>query len=128
MRVSEDIKITEDMVIQFSELSGDKNPIHLDDEYAKNSVFGKKIVHGILLVSFFSKLIADKYPGEGSIYLSQNVHFKNPCFINDTITVIVELNEKIKNKYYLKTSIVRDNITLIEGDAVILKKEQNETH
>jgi 3-hydroxybutyryl-CoA dehydratase len=128
MRVSEDIKITEDMVIQFSELSGDKNPIHLDDEYAKNSVFGKKIVHGILLVSFFSKLIADKYPGEGSIYLSQNVYFKNPCFINDTITVIVELNEKIKNKYYLKTSIVRDDITLIEGDAVILKKEQNETH
>ena len=80
MRVSEKITITDKMVRDFSELVGDKNPIHLDDEYSKNSIFGKRIVHGMLLSSFFSKIIATNYPGEGSIYLKQDLNFKNPDF------------------------------------------------
>lgn len=122
MRVSEKITITDKMVRDFSELSGDKNPIHLDDECSKNSIFGKRIVHGMLLSSFFSKIIATNYPGEGSIYLKQDLNFKNPCYINDEIEIVVELDKKENNKYYLKTKIIRDDIEIIEGDAIVLKK------
>ena len=122
MRVSEKITITDKMVRDFSELVGDKNPIHLDDEYAKNSIFGKRIVHGMLLSSFFSKIIATTYPGEGSIYLKQDLNFKNPCYINDEIEIVVELDKKENNKYFLKTKIIRDNIEIIDGNAIVLKK------
>lgn len=122
MRVSEKITITDKMVRDFSELSGDKNPIHLDDECSKNSIFGKRIVHGMLLSSFFSKIIATNYPGEGSIYLKQDLNFKNPCYINDEIEIVVELDKKENNKYYLKTKIIRDDIEIIEGNAIVLKK------
>ena len=72
---------------------------------------------------FFSKLISEQYPGHGSIYLNQSLSFISPCFIGDTINVVISLNKKIKNKYYLKTTIYGlDNIKLIEGDALILKK------
>jgi 3-hydroxybutyryl-CoA dehydratase len=122
MRVSEKITITDKMVRDFSELVGDKNPIHLDDEYSKNSIFGKRIVHGMLLSSFFSKIIATTYPGEGSIYLKQDLNFKNPCYINDEIEIVVELDKKENNKYFLKTKIIRDNIEIIDGNAIVLKK------
>lgn len=123
MLVSEKIKITEEMVIGFSELIGDKNPLHLDDEYCANTKFKKPIVHGMFLSSFFSKLISEKYPGPGSIYLSQNLSFISPCFIDDTINVVIELNEKINSKYYLKTIIYDlDNNKIIEGEALILKR------
>ena len=122
MRFSEKITITDKMVRDFSELSGDKNPIHLDDEYSKNSIFGKRIVHGMLLSSFFSKIIATNYPGEGSIYLKQDLNFKNPCYINDEVEIVVELDKKENNKYYLKTKIIRDNIEIIDGNAIVLKK------
>lgn len=122
MRVSEKIIITDKMVRDFSELSGDKNPIHLDDEYSKNSIFGKRIVHGMLLSSFFSKIIATNYPGEGSIYLKQDLNFKNPCYINDEIEIVVELDRQENNKYYLKTKIIRDDVEIIDGNAIVLKK------
>jgi len=122
MQFSEKITITDKMVRDYSELSGDENPIHLDDEYSKNSIFGKRIVHGMLLSSFFSKIIATNYPGEGSIYLKQDLNFKNPCYINDEVEIVVELDKKENNKYYLKTKIIRDNIEIIDGNAIVLKK------
>jgi 3-hydroxybutyryl-CoA dehydratase len=112
MRVSEKILISEDMVKDFSELSGD----------AKSTIFGKRVAHGMLLSSFFSRLISEVYPGKGSIYLQQNLIFKNPCFINDEIEVIVELDKKDGNKFFLKTIIFKDDEILIEGNAIILKK------
>lgn len=122
MRVSEKIKISNDMVIKFAEVTGDVNPIHLDDEYAKKTIFKKRIVHGMLLVSFFSKLIANKYPGDGSIYLQQDVNFKNPCYIDDEVEVIVELIKNENNKFFLNTEVIRDGLTLVIGSALIIKK------
>lgn len=121
MRVSEKIKITDSIISKFSEVSGDKNPIHLNDDYAKKSRFGKRIAHGMLLASFFSKLISEKYPGEGSIYLKQELNFKNPCFIDDEIEIIIELINKDKNKYQLKTEIYRNDTLLIDGNALVIK-------
>ena len=91
MVVSEKIKITDEMVIRFSELTGDKNPLHLDSDYCANTKFKKPIVHGMFLSSFFSKLISEKYPGPGSIYLSQNLSFISPCFVGDTINVVITI-------------------------------------
>ena len=68
-------------VKMFSSLSGDNNPIHIDDKEAIKSGFPEKIVHGILAASIFSSIIANELPGPGSIYLSQNLNFKRPIFI-----------------------------------------------
>lgn len=122
MRVFEKIKITNDMVFNFSEVTGDKNPIHLNEEYSKNTIFKKRVVHGMLLVSFFSKLIANRYPGEGSIYLEQNVKFIKPCYIDDEIEVSIELVKTEKNKFFLNTKILKDGLILVDGEAVVLKK------
>jgi 3-hydroxybutyryl-CoA dehydratase len=75
------------------------NPVHLDDEYAKNSIFKKRIAHGMLLGGYISSIIANEYPGEGSIYLQQTLNFLNPCYIGDEIEVVIELIEQKKYKY-----------------------------
>lgn len=122
MEVSETITVTDEMVRQFAELTGDRNPIHLDDDYASKSIFGKRIVHGMLLGGFISKMIATDYPGEGSIYLNQNLNFKSPCFIGDIITVQIKLIKKERTKYTLDTKVLRKNTILIEGEAFVIKK------
>jgi 3-hydroxybutyryl-CoA dehydratase len=122
MRVSKKFKITEDIVNNFAIISQDFNPIHLDEEYAKKSIFQKKITHGMLLGSYISGLIANEYPGEGSIYLEQSLSFKNPCFIGDEVEVIVELIYQENYKYKLSTKVLRKDIILVEGEALILKR------
>ena len=117
-------KVTEDDVNQFSMISGDINPIHLDDEYAKGTRFGKRIAHGILVASHISALIANKLPGEGSILLSQTLKFLSPVYLDDTIKTIVKVT-KIKGKIYTldcKCSN-QDEILVLEGIAKILKEE-----
>ena len=122
MEVSEKIIITNDMVHKFAEVSGDRNSIHIDDEYASKTIFGKRIVHGMLLSSLFSKMIAETYPGKGSIYLNQSLNFKNPCYINDEVVVTIKLLNEIDGKYTLRTTIHRDDIILVHGDALVLKR------
>jgi len=122
MEVSKSIEITEELVYNFAKLSGDNNPIHLDEDYAKKTIFGKRIAHGMLLSSFFSTLIAEKLPGPGSIYLSQNLSFKKPCFIGDTIKVVVSLSKRENKKYFLDTIIMNSSHEIIvEGNALVLK-------
>lgn len=123
MEVKERIVVTKDMVIAFADVSGDCNPIHLDEEAAALGIFGKPIAHGILLASFFSKVIALRYPGPGSIYLSQQLDFKAPCFVGDEIEVTVKLGEQQGKIYVLDTLITDiDNKILVTGTAKILKK------
>lgn len=123
MVYNEKIKITQEMVNSFSEVSGDKNPIHLDEEYCKTTIFKKPIAHGILLSSFFSKIIAEKYPGPGSIYLRQYLNFLKPCFVGEEIEVIVSLNSVENGKYELNTKILNSiGEILINGEALVLKR------
>jgi len=123
MEVSRFIEITPKLVSEFAKLSGDSNPIHLDSEYAKTTVFKKPIAHGMLLGSFFSTLIAQDYPGAGSVYLSQELNFLAPCFVGDTINVRVGLITQENFKYLLSTQIYNSNNDLIvDGKALILKK------
>ena len=112
-------------VIEFSEISGDKNPIHIDPNYAASSVFGAPIVQGLFVASLFSKIIANHLPGAGSIYLHQSLDFKSPIYHERNViarVVILSLRED-KPIYELKTTCIDDaGKLLIDGHAVVLKK------
>lgn len=106
----------------FSELSLDINPVHLDEEFAKASIFKQPIVHGILVSGLISSVIANHLPGPGSIYLGQTLNFKSPVYHNEIVKASVEI-EKIredKNIYHLKTIVSKENgVVAIDGQAVI---------
>jgi len=86
-------KFTEDDVQQYAELSTDRNPIHLDEEYASNTQFKSRIVHGMLVGSLFSALLGQKLPGEGAIYMAQNIKFKAPVYLDKLVIASVEITE-----------------------------------
>lgn len=114
--------ITEEMINGFAEYTGDKNPIHLDEKYAENSVFKKRIAHGFLIGSLISSVLGNDFPGNGTIYLSQSMKFLKPVFIGDTITVSIDVTE-ITDKNWLKIKtlcINQDMRTVIDGEAVII--------
>ncbi len=105
-----DVNITASLVDDFSKISGDFSPIHVNDEFAKSTKFERKIVHGMLLASFLSRMVGMYIPGKDAIYASQTLEFRNPCFIGDKITVssvvtdksestkIIKIESKISNK------------------------------
>ena len=90
--------LTEEDVLLFAQVSGDINPVHLDEDFAKSTPFGGRIAHGIWSASLVSAAIATELPGPGSIYLGQNLKFKRPVYINDTLTVELEIKEKIDKR------------------------------
>jgi 3-hydroxybutyryl-CoA dehydratase len=114
---------SENDVLTFASLSQDDNPIHLDKEYAKNSIFGNRVIHGVLLLSMFSKIFGTIYPGRGGIYLSQTSKFIKPAFIGDEIRAKVTLiafdNHK-KRGIFLCETFNRQNHLLLTGEAKIL--------
>lgn len=114
--------ITELDVINFSEISLDTNPLHLDEEYAKNTIFKGKIVHGILGAGLISGVIGTKLPGKGAIYLSQNLKFLAPVRIGDTIRAEVKVIDldKEKRKEGLKTICInQEGVIVIDGEAKV---------
>ena len=114
--------ITELDVINFSEISLDTNPLHLDEEYAKNTIFKGKIVHGILGAGLISGVIGTKLPGKGAIYLSQNLKFLAPVRIGDTIRAEVKVIDldKEKRKVGLNTICTnQEGVIVIDGEAKV---------
>jgi len=122
MEVVREITITDEMVRSFAELTGDKNPIHLDDDYAKHSRFGRRIAHGMLVSSFISTIIATDYPGEGSIYVNQKLNFILPCYIGDKLVYRINEIEEENGKYTLSTLVFRDDICILSGKAFVIKR------
>jgi acyl dehydratase len=115
--------ITADEIEAFAEVSLDRNPLHLDEEYASGTMFGHRIAHGMLAGSMFSAIIAHKLPGLGSIYLSQSLDFRKPVYIGDEITATVEVIQVREDKPIctLKTTCVNQKGDLvIEGEAVVM--------
>ena len=86
-------KISEKEINIFADITGDNNPVHLDEKFARFSIFKKRIAHGFLTGSLISTVIATKLPGPGSIYLSQNLKFLAPVFIDDLVRVKVTVEE-----------------------------------
>tara|TARA_R110001583_G_scaffold145875_1_gene297899 strand:- start:22761 stop:23165 length:405 start_codon:yes stop_codon:yes gene_type:complete len=111
-------------VQQFAELSNDFNPLHLNEVYASKSIFGKRIIHGMLYASMFSELIAAEIPGPGAIYLEQNLKFLKPVYWNDKITARVSIINIIEHKslYKLQTIIYKNDGTndlVVDGEALV---------
>lgn len=116
-------KFTERDVGQYSELSMDFNPVHLDPDFAAQSMFGQRIVHGMLVSSLFSGLLGKHLPGEGTIYLGQDIKFKKPVYLDQNITATVEVIEVRDDKpiITLATTCVNDEgETVVTGQAVVL--------
>jgi 3-hydroxybutyryl-CoA dehydratase len=84
--VTETVTITDQMVQMFAEVSGDKNRVHLDDEYAKTTKFGRRIAHGMLSAALISRVLAMKL-GPGGIYLGQTLKFMTPIYPGDTVSI-----------------------------------------
>ena len=118
-------KFTEHDVGEFAELSLDFNPVHLDPEFAEKSMFGQRIVHGMLVSSLFSGLLGKHLPGEGKIYLGQDLKFKKPVYLDQEVTATVEVIEVREDKPIIKlsTTCVNDEgEVVISGEAVVLYK------
>ncbi len=116
-------KITESDINAFAEVSGDFNPIHVDEEAAKKSVFGRRIAHGMLSASFISAVLGMYLPGEGTIYLGQNLKFLKPVDIGDEITAKVTVAEAVnadKGIYKLTTQCFNQKGEMvIDGEATV---------
>ena len=89
MEASYSQTITDADVKAFSGISGDKNPVHMDDEYAESSRYKKRIAHGMISASYFSSLFGTKIPGEGCVYVAQSLNFKRPVYLGDTVKAMV---------------------------------------
>jgi len=115
--------VTEDMGRQFASVSGDYNPIHLNEEVAQKTRFGKKVVHGMLLGSYISGIIGNEFPGNGSVYLKQELDFRKPIFYDSKVKIKIEVLEVDlkKQRLLLGTQCFdcEDNM-LIDGKALIL--------
>jgi 3-hydroxybutyryl-CoA dehydratase len=88
------VRITESMVNDFAKISGDYNSLHMEEEYASETPFKRRVCHGMLLASFFSRLVGMYIPGKNALYFSQSLNFILPCFINDEVTVNGEVIDK----------------------------------
>ena len=117
--------ITAEDIDKFAEISLDKNPVHLDEEYASKTIFKKRIAHGILVSGLISAVLGTKLPGEGAIYMGQELKFMAPVFIGDTITATVEIIELIAEKNRVVCSTIctnQDGKQVIVGKATLLQK------
>ncbi|MCG7371988.1 MaoC family dehydratase [Pseudomonas luteola] len=114
--------IKERDLLLFAEVSGDRNPVHLDAEYAAKSVFREQIAHGMLSGALISAAIACELPGPGSIYLGQTLSFNKPVKLGDTLKVEIEVLEKLpKNRVRLATRVFNQNDEqVVDGEAEVL--------
>ncbi len=108
--------VTEDDVRYFAEISGDQNLIHTDKEFASNTRFKKPIVHGMFTASLFSNLVGNVLPGNGSLYLTQDLNFKKPVFIGDTIRAKLTVLRKVDGPKILVLKTTASN----QNDEIVL--------
>jgi 3-hydroxybutyryl-CoA dehydratase len=116
--------ITEADIVNYAGLTGDWNPVHVDAEYAAQSMFGERIAHGMLIAGLISAVLGTQLPGPNSIYLGQDLKFTAPVKIGDTAKVVVTVLEKRDDKRIIKlrTSVSNQRGELvIDGTAVVKK-------
>ncbi len=120
------IKITESLVNDFAKISGDFSPIHINEEYAKGTIFKKRLVHGMLLSSLLSKIQGMYLPGKRALYFSQTLNFRNPCYIDDIVTVSGKVIAKSESTKILKIESVvknQDNKIIISGIGRVIVRD-----
>jgi len=112
--------VSESDITKFAEVSGDFNPVHMDEEFARRTHFGSRIAHGMLTASFVSAMLANQLPGPGCIYVSQSLKFKAPVRIGDTVTTRVTVtNVRTSRKLVtLKTEVFVGDALVLDGEAL----------
>jgi len=116
-------KFDHNLVAEFAKISGDINPIHINEAYASKTRFGRCIVHGGLVSSMFSNIIANELPGPGSIFISQSLQFLLPVFVGDTVTSSVQIIKIREDKPIITLSTLCENSDFnvaLKGEAVVL--------
>lgn len=123
--------VTQQLVETYGEVVGDRNPVHFDDAFAAETVFQKRIAHGMLIAGFISEAIGMDLPGPGCIYAKQDLCFTAPVYFGDRITVTIRVAEVAaeRNRVTLETVCTnQDGQTVVKGTAVVLpRKERKET-
>jgi 3-hydroxybutyryl-CoA dehydratase len=117
------ITITEMMVEHFARASGDYNPIHMNEDYARGTIFKARVVHGMLHAGIISGIIGTHFPGPGTIYLSQTLKFLKPVFICDEVTYLLKVLEYLQEKNRLRLQTVCINQkgeTAVNGEALVI--------
>ncbi|HEX6034248.1 MAG TPA: MaoC family dehydratase [Anaerolineales bacterium] len=122
-KASRTTTITDEMIQLFANLTGDTNPVHLDDAYAAGTRFGRRIAHGMIAAGLISAALANELPGPGTVYLSQTLQFKAPVYPGDTITTTVEVKSVRTDKPVVTLATVcknQNDLVVLEGEAVVL--------
>lgn len=115
-------QFTDQDVRLYAELSTDRNPVHLDEAFAATTQFKQRIVHGMLVGSMFTGLMGEELPGNGSIYMTQNLNFKAPVYLNTDVTATVEITSIREGKPIVTLSTIctdNDGKVLVQGEAVM---------
>ncbi len=126
MQKSFKIFISEDRLDDFAKLSGDDNPLHMNEEYASSTSFKKRVCNGMFLSSFFSRLVGMYLPGKHALYISQSLNFVNPCFIGETITVEGKVIDKSPATKIIKLETTITNESgkrIIDGKAQVIVRD-----
>ena len=114
--------VTDADIVAFAGVSGDTNPIHLHDGFARTTRFGQRIAHGMLSGSYISTVIGTKLPGPGAVYISQTMNFMAPVIAGDTITAVATITaiDDKRRRVTLKTQCLKGDTVVINGEAVVL--------
>ncbi|GGJ91154.1 MaoC family dehydratase [Pseudomonas matsuisoli] len=122
-------KVEERDVLLFAAVSGDNNPVHLDETFAATTVFRERVAHGMFAGALISAAIACRLPGPGSIYLGQHLNFAKPVKLGDTLSVQITVLEKLpKNRVHLSTQVFNQRGDLVvDGEAEVLAPRKEQT-
>lgn len=123
-----DFQFSQDEVNRFADVTGDKNPVHLDAAYAATTMFKRPIMHGMLSASLFSKVFGTLFPGEGTIYLKQSLSFLKPMYVDTAYEAVFTVKElmKDKNRAVVETLIKDKNTGLVctSGEATVMNVDK----
>ncbi len=120
------VQINESTINEFARISGDHNPLHMDEQYAAKTQFGKRVCHGMLLASFFSRLVGMYMPGKNALYFSQTLNFQTPCFVGDKVTIEGEVIDKSQSTRIITIKTTAYNQVgkcLVDGIAKVIVRE-----
>jgi len=114
--------VTDADIVLYAGVSGDTNPVHLDQDYASKTMFKSRIAHGMLTASFLSAVLGARMPGPGAIYLSQSLRFRAPVRIGDTVraTATVTALDAKRRRATLETKCTVAGAVVVDGEAVVM--------